>query len=202
MAAVSINETSIPSIYAAVLYQSHTMNIAAEHTSKILDVLVSGVSSILHDIKSKEHPVAIMINKAPKETFICAAIVEYYPNEDASKPGEWGYSWTFDESDIPENTSKVNLNDPSFSGSFRTIGSNKYKMGFDNPSDMNELFWVLMDTISQYLQENAKDGEVTEVTLENVVTFRSDVEDGAVVKSIDLDGEIKQMIKDDSSIEK
>ena len=49
--------------------------------------------------------------------------------------------------------------------------------------------------------DNASDVEETGVKLEGVVQFRVVVEDGEKVFAIEPEGEIKQLIKDDSSIE-
>ena len=105
MAILKIDETQIPENYSHALYNEKEYDLAAEHTSKILDVIVNGVSNCLADVKSKDYPVAFTFKEANGD-LIAAAVVEYHPSDDKSMPGNWSYIWTFDEKDIPEKENK------------------------------------------------------------------------------------------------
>jgi hypothetical protein len=197
-----LKDTKIPMSYSSGLYSEANYDIAAEHTDKILDVLVSGVTACLADIKSKDYPTAFVFKHAEKE-FVIAAVVEYFKNEDdPSKPGNWNYSWTFDEKDIPENARICTPYDGSIASYFRSTGVSKYGMGFQAVNSMADIFIYLLRTISKWLDENAVEGEEAGVKLDNVIQFRVVIENGEKIKSAEPFGEIKQLIKDDAAIEK
>lgn len=197
----ALNETKIPQIYSTGLYSENGYDLAQEHTHKILDVLVTGTTNCLASIKSKDFPVAFVYEEANKE-FIAAAIVEYFPNEDdATKPGNWNYSWTFDQTDIPENARQVTAYDNSMATFFRSVAHTKHSMGFDSVESMGDIFRYLLKTIAKWLDDNAAEGEENGVSLDGVIQFRVAVENGEKVMSAEPDGEIKQLIKDDAAIE-
>jgi len=196
-----MKDSKIPSIYSTGLYSEKGYDIAWEHTNKILDVIVNGITEALADIKSKDYPVAFVIKEGEKN-FICAAIVEYYKNEDdENRPGNWNYSWTFYEDDIPENTQIKDLYDVHLASYFRAIALNKYSMEFDKVEYQGDCGTYLFKVIKKWLDDNASESEENGVSAEGLVQFRVAVENGEKVMSIEVDGEIKQLIKDDSAIE-
>lgn len=197
----ALNETKIPQIYSTGLYSENGYDLAQEHTHKILDVLVCGTTACLAEVKSKDFPVAFVYEEANKE-FIAAAIVEYFPNEDdATKPGNWNYSWTFDKTDIPENARILTAYDNDMATFFRSVAHSKHSMGFDSVESMGDLFRYLLKTIVKWLDDNAAENEENGVSLDGVIQFRVAVENGEKVMSAEPDGEIKQLIKDDAAIE-
>ena len=200
MAILKIDETQIPENYSHALYNEKEYDLAAEHTSKILDVIVNGVSNCLADVKSKDYPVAFTFKEANGD-LIAAAVVEYHPSDDKSMPGNWSYIWTFDEKDIPEKSRIINISDVEMSSYFRGAGADKYGMGFKDQAALTELGKYIFKIISKWLDENAKEGEENGVMMDGVIQFRCGVEDGVIVKSIEPIGEIKTLIKDDSAIE-
>ena len=196
-----LKETKIPQFYSTGLYSEAGYDLAQEHTDKILSVIVEGTTRCLADIKSKDFPVAFVFEEANK-TFIAAAIVEYFPNEDdATKPGNWNYSWTFNKEDIPENARICTPYDNELATYFRSVANTKFSMGFDSVESMGDIFRYLLKTIIKYLDDNASESEENGVKLDGVIQFRVAVEDGKKVMSAEPDGEIKQLIKDDAAIE-
>lgn len=200
-------DTTIPSVYSNGLYREIGYDVAAEHTGKILVTVVYGITDCLSKIKSKDTPVAFVIRE-PNDEFICAAIVQYFENEDdPKKPGNWNYSWTFDESDVPENAKICSLYDGEYSIYFTNVGASKFNMGFHKNEYLGDLGRYLFKTIKRWLEDNAGKADennqpIDGVEYPGVIQFRMDVEDDKVVLSAEPDGEVKQMIKDDASIEK
>lgn len=195
-----MDDTKIPNIYSTGLYSEKGYDISWEHTNKVLDVIINGVTECLADIKSKDYPVVFMFKEGEKN-FIAAAIVEYYKNEDETKPGNWNYSWTFNEEDIPENAQIKDPYDIKLASYFRAVGLNKYSMEFDKVEYQGDCFVYLLKVIKKYLDDNATEGEENGAKIDGLVQFRVAVEDGEKVMSIEVDGEIKQLIKDDAAIE-
>lgn len=194
-------DTKIPHIYSTGLYNELGFDVSWEHANKILDTLFTGVTECLADIKSKEFPNVFKFTE-PNGEFIAAAVVEYVPNEDTSKPGNWSYSWTFYEEDLPgEGSREINAYDPQFLSYFSVYGHTKWKMIFEQSSYAGDMFRYMLSVIKKWLNDNASEAEENGVKLEGVVQFRVAVEDGKKVLAIEPEGEIKQLIKDDAAIE-
>ena len=200
MAIMALKDTKIPQICSTGFYNELSFDIAWDAIPKLLDVLVTGVTEALADIKSKEFPVAFSFRES-NDTFIAAAIVQYIPNEDKNNPGSWNYTWTFYEDDIPGNCRIVSAYDAEFVSYFRAYGHTKWRMIFEESTFAGDIFRYILSVIKKWLDDHASDVEETGVKLEGVVQFRVVVEDGEKVFAIEPEGEIKQLIKDDSSIE-
>lgn len=197
----NLMETKIPQLFSTSLYSQAEFDIAQEHTDKCLYTLVYGVSQCLGAIKSTNNPVAFVFEENNLD-FIAGAVVEYHPNEeDASNPGNWSYIWTFNKEDIPENARKVTIGDSGMSSYFRGTASQKYGMGFHSQESLLETMRFLIRTISQWLGDNAVEGEENGVQLEGVMVAKCAVEDGVIVKSFEPVGEVKVLIKGDADIE-
>ena len=110
--------------------------------------------------------------------------------------------WTFNESDIPENTLRISLKNPDTHSYFRAIAGQKYGMKFKDPSCLITTMTYLIEQIRKWLDENAEDGKVISVECEPIFQARVEVENGEKLFALEADGEIKQLIKDDASIEK
>ena len=199
MALQSLLDTKIPKIYQTGLYSEKSMDLSWEHTDKILTIMVNGVTDILARVKSKEIPVAFIFNDSNEE-FIAAAIVEYFAGN-KGEAGSWSYSWTFNAEDIPDKARKISPYDQEFIQFFRSAAFNKYAMIFDQPDYHAILFCYLLTVIKKYLLDNASETEEWGVKLDGVIQFRVAVENGEKILSAEVDGEIKQLIKDDAAIE-
>lgn len=201
MTVTQFKDTPIPKNYSTGLYHEKGYDLAADHTTKILEVMVLGVTECLASIKSKDYPVVYSFVEKNDE-FIAAAIVQYFPNEDdASKPGNWNYSWTFEKEDIPEGARVISSMDLEFLSYFRAVGMTKYGMVFEQPDFAGDLFRYLLALVKNYLSENASESDEKAVKYDGLIQFRVAVEDGEKVMSIEVDGEVKQLIKDDAAIE-
>jgi len=195
-----IKDTKIPQVYSTGLYSEKGYDVAAEHTVHVLDVLVTGVSECLNDIKDQKIPVVFLFEQNNGE-FIAAAIVEFIPNEDTTKPGNWAYYWTFNKEDLPNNSRTVSANDNMTISYFRTVGITKYGMVLERADYGSDVFRYLLALIKQWLGENALETEEVTLKYEDVVQFRVAVENGEKFYSIEVGGEIKQLIKSDDKIE-
>ena len=201
MSMTALADTKIPHMYSTGLYNEKGFDVAWEHTHKVLDVMVNGITQALSDIKSKDYPVAFVL-KEKNDEFVVACLVQYFPNEDdETKPGNWNYSWTFYESDLPEKTRIMNIEESNYLGYFRTYGHTKWGMVFEDSAYPAILFKYLMVVIRNWLDNNASETEERGVKLDGVIQFRVAVENGEKIFAAELDGEIKQMIKSDAAIE-
>lgn len=202
MTVTQLKDTAIPKNYSTGLYHEKGYDVAADHTNKVLEVMVLGVTECLASVKSTQYPVVYSFVEKNGE-FIAAAMVQYFPNEDdASKPGNWNYAWTFDKEDLPEGEYRnIDSSDIDHLSYFRAVGMTKYGMVFDQPDYAGDLFRYLLTVIKNYLNDNASEAEEKSVKYDGLIQFRVAVEDGEKVMSIEVDGEVKQIIKDDAAIE-
>lgn len=199
MALQQLRDTKIPTIYQTGLYNEKSMDLSWEHTDKMLSTMVYGVTTYLSSIKSKDYPVVFEFRESNNE-FIAAAIVEFHEGN-KGEVGNWSYSWTFYEEDIPEKSRIENAYNDQTLQFFRAPAVNKYNMIFQQADYPAVLFGYLLSVIKKYLNDNANESEEWGVKLDGVIQFRVAVENGEKVLSAEVDGEIKQLIKDDAAIE-
>jgi hypothetical protein len=199
MALVALKDTKIPNIYQTGLYNEKQMNVSWEHTDKVLTALVLGTTECLSQVKSKEFPVAFEFKESNDE-FVCAAVVQFFDGKKGAI-GNWNYTWTFNEDDIPDKARKISVYDSQYISFFRTAAFNKYGMIFDQPDYASIMFSYLLNVIKRFLDENANENEEWGVKLDGVIQFRVAVENGKKVFGVEVDPEVKQLIKDDAAIE-
>ena len=194
-------ETAIPENYVRGLDTENNVELGATHTDKVADILFTVVSNILKLAKSDKQPTVFKFENLGD--FIAGGIVTYHANDEADKPGNWSYVWTFDKEDVPENAKVISITDPEIYPQFTGYAGNKWRIGFINRETMILMMNYLLQTIKNYLISNATLEEETAVELEGVFQARSIVEEnGEVVCSIEVVGETKAIIKSDEDIEK
>jgi hypothetical protein len=199
MAKVEFMKSTLPEIYSQALNQLN-MIFAANYADIIGYVSIAGVGDLLRNIKSLEHPTT-MAFKDETGKIVVAATVEHVPSEDAEHPeGNWRYSWTFNEADIPEGTEVVDLNNEMTKMYFVKRAGDKYGMEYKAGClvPMHTLFFKCM---KEYLESNAGNEDGVELELPNVFLARAAVEDGETVLSIEPIGKMVQLIKDDCDLE-
>lgn len=194
-------ETAIPQYYTSGLYNDRGFDVAENLTPIFADILFVGVTSCLAAIKSKDKPTAFVFEKDNGD-LIAAAVIQFVPNEDPENPGNWNYFWTWYKEDVPEDALVVsitkNINLVSY---FRGIAQHKYGIGFEDTVSLNEITRYFLETIEEWLENNASETGEVGVEMDGVFQARVVVENGEKVKSIEPAGEIKKMIKDDAAIE-
>lgn len=195
-----LSETSIPQNYSTGLYNEHAYDITPDIGNKMGPVIFEAVSTMLGESKTKAHPVAFEIKDFNRQ-FLCAAVIMYEENEDPKQPGSWNYFWTWDESDIPENTTRTSCEDAGNASYFRGVSQGKYSFGFENIEAIFTMVTYFFKSIQKWLDENASDKETVGIEVDGVFQARVAVEDGEKVMSIEPDGEMKKLIKDDAALE-
>lgn len=194
-------ETSIPEIFSRTLDEKGAI-FAANHTAKILKIVVYSVSDCLGSMKSTDKPVAFVF-KSLNGNFICGAIVEFHPGEDDPTDitaGNWSYVWTFDEEDIKDIDNVISFDNQLVYPFFIKTAGNLYAIKFHDTSTIVLMSTTLMECISNWLNDNAKEGEVVQLIEEGVLNCSCTVEGGEIVKSIIPEGDAKVIIKGDAVI--
>lgn len=199
MAMHELMETTIPSLYTKALYDDKSYDLADNLTDQIATVYFNGVSYALKDAKSKERPASFIFEGMNGDMY-AGAVVRYIPNEEEDMPGHWSYIWTFDRSDIPDDGLIIGIDNVNCHSYFRTQAS-EYFFGFVSDASIADMGNYFFKELSHWLQENALVDEEVGVELPNVFKARAIIEDNEVIKSIELIGETKAIIKDDQAIE-
>ena len=198
---VKLNETNIPQNFSTGMYNDKGYDISRDHTSLVADVLFTGVSECLGDVKTKDQPVAFVFKKNNDE-FIAAAVVQFIDNkDDKSKTGSWSYTWTWNQDDVPNNSKIFGPEMPELGVYFRGVSKNKYGAAFRDQAAIIEVTRYFLETLSKWLEENVVETE--EIAVEEPGIFQAAIciENGQRVKSLVPEGEIKKLIKDDAAIE-
>lgn len=194
-------ETTLPGNYSRDIYEDNNLDLAAEHVDKMFDVAITATADILSHTKSTNHPTAFVFNDLGKN-FVAAAIVQFFESTDKDTPGNWSLVWTFEEGDIPENAVTITLDDPSSHTSFRGIAACKYGITFKDTGCLTTCIVSTMIQLKKWLDENAKEGAEVIIEQDSLFQARVSVENGQKVFAMEVDGEIKNLIKDDAAIEK
>lgn len=198
---MKIYDTTLPQNYSKGLFEEKNYDLAPEHLDKMFYTLFTATSNLLNNVKKQDKPAAFVFERIDG-TVVAAAIVQFFANEDASKPGNWNLVWTFDESDIPENSLKISLNDVQTHTYFKSIAGEKWGMTFKDPACLVTCLTYALEQLRKWLDENATENEEIMIEQESVFQARVAVENGEKVFAIEPAGEIKMLIKDDSAIEK
>lgn len=192
------DETQMPQIICNELSENTQFTLGAMHVGKMNKVIMAGTSILASKIKSTDKPKAIAFRKESGE-FVAGARIEFLPNpEDPENPasGNWSYTWTFYESDL-DGADVINV-DTSIQTliGFNKVAFKEYRMTFNDNAGELFAFVLILDTISAYLEENAKEGDPLVLHC-GAFDAKVKVEDGVVKKTIEPNPEYKVMAKGD-----
>lgn len=199
MGKVSFEDSSIVSNYILEA-RSKGLILNPENVLHLVEITVAATSDFLQLVKTKEKPVALIFEDL-KGNLLLAAIVSYEKNEDESMPGNWVYFWTFDKDDLKDVT-KYSINSTPVHEVFRRRAFDLRRLSYQSESYIAELSNLFARLLSEFLEQNAKEGEEFEVEKEGYFVATSTVENGDIIKSFIPDGAMKRLIKDDESASK
>ena len=198
---MDLNNTSLPEMYSKGLLEEFNKNLSPQWTGNIFTTLFVGASKLLGVAKSKDRPVAFVIQKLNKE-FAMAGIIQYFDGKDKDKVGNWSLVWTLNESDVPENAERILLTDPRSHTYFISYAGEKYGIRFKSDENLITTLAYIPVCIRKWLDENAKEKEEVTLELPDVFTARVVVENGEKVFAIEATGESTFVAKGDANIEK
>ena len=194
-------DTTLPANYSKVLFEEKNLDLAPEHLVKMFDTVFTGSANLLNHAKSLNAPTALIFRDL-KQNVVAVSVVQFFPNEDASKPGNWSLIWSFDEKDIPENALKIEFSDPQSHTYFRAVAGEKYGMGFKNVDCLVNCIICSFEQLKKWLDENAAEDKTIGIECDGLFKARVAIESNEKVFALEADGEIKNLIKDDAAIEK
>lgn len=199
MAIAKFGETSIAHIWQELL-EKDMLCTDESYGIKTAYTLFTGATALLSAKKNQAKPTAFIIDEL-NGNFVMGAVVEYHAGKDKKDPGNWSYAWTFNKSDIPENAEVFHIYDGMGSQMFfDSVAMNKYNFTMLSECIVPTITGMAK-TISKWLDDNVNENDIVGVELDGVFQARVAVEGGEVVKSIEVIGDTKAMIKNDASIE-
>ena len=200
MSQVELNKTSIP-VSVATLAGGVGIRFDPTDAEFLYRGLLASISTFLFDKKDKNVKTCIKVQDT-KEPLLFAGIVEYFPEEDEEMPGNWSYVITTDEAQCDACQNNYDIADLSFNAVAISCTHRDGQMDFDDYIWLHKLFVVAGQALIGWLDENAKEGEVTELLCPGYFVASSGFEGKEKVISIVPDGMMKKIIKDDIAIEK
>lgn len=200
MKTFNIEECSIPGSCAANLKNDFGILYNDYEIPDMYRVLFSAITTSLNTCRTKKTDKVGFVLFDTDSKFIMGAIAYFIKPEDSDEEdsGNWYLEMTFDESDLEGCDIKISSESDLFIQSMAHHLKEIVSGRFENVPIMHRSNTYLINTLKDFLDVNATEGEEVEVTLRGVFTASVIVEDGAKVMSI-VPGEIiKQAIKKDA----
>jgi hypothetical protein len=196
---MEFKQTRIPSIFCQNIKRVN-MDFLEEHVDKMAKVLFTAASEVLKVTKEKDKPTAFVINDI-KGNMLVAGKVQYHANtENEDMPGNWSYEWTFNSEDIAD-CKIISISNNESLRIISLVAHNLVGIKFNVPTYAIDLLTEVVNSLSNWLDENAKENEEVKVELPGFFEASVVVENGVKIKSIVPDGAMKRIIKDDAALE-
>lgn len=198
---MNFRDTAISNNFSKALYNEANFDFADVHTIKIVDVTLRSVAEFLSNARDKDIPVAVRFVNFRNNEFVAAAVLMYMPGE-GKDPGNWNFTWMFNEADIPAGAKVFDSNEAAYQSVIRGYAGSKYQMAFKSSETLFILTNECIYQLKKWLDENASEKDIVEVNEDDLFIARVGIEGGEKQFSLEVDGEIKNLIKDDAAIEK
>ena len=176
--------------------KAEMFNLDSELIPDVLEAIIESSSDFLRMVKSKNK--TALVYKDMKGNFIVAAVVSYNENTEEGQDN-YNYFWTFNEEDVADAT----VYDSS-EARVQSLLATRMQESHGLRPNTNHLVIMtekILLGLTDYLQENAKEGEEFQLEDEGYFVATVGVEDGVIVKSMLPDGPMKTLIKDDATVE-
>ena len=208
-AAKSMDETEM---HQAFVVNANSMGYTFgddDRPERITKAFFASVSAFLskQKVKKQDEAVALILTDVAGN-FKFAAIVQYHENEEnPDEPGNWRYVMTFDPKAVEnieknKTVKKLLFSSNEFTSVFDKVGYDIGAIQFQHSSYIFDACLLVVDTLLQVLDREAKEDEVVEIELPGYFTAAVAVEDGEKVYSLTPDGHMKEVIKDDTALDR
>ena len=180
-----------------------------DRPERIIKAFFAASASYLSKVKvSKADEAVALVLTDVAGNFKFASIVEYHENKDnPDEPGNWSYVLTFDPKTLDNIEKKKGLkkllySSEAFKATFDKVSYDIASIQFQHVSYMFDACLLVVDTLIQVLDREAKEGETVDIELPGYFTASVSIEDGEKIFAITADGHMKQIIKDDTALDK
>ena len=180
-----------------------------DRPERIFKAFFAASAAYLSKVKvSKADEAVALILTDISGNFKFAGIVEYHENTDnPDEPGNWSYVMTFDSNTIDtleksKSVKKLLYSSDAFKAIFDKVAYDVAAIQFQHQTYMFDACQLVIDTLLQVLDREAKENEVVDIEVPGYFTASVSVEDGEKIFAITPDGHMKQIIKDDTELDK
>lgn len=178
-----------------------------DRPDRIVMSFFASTAAYLSKVKqSKEDEATTLILTDLAGNFKFGAIVEYH-NNDESDADNWSFTMTFNEDDI-KNLEKTKIvkkhlySTDMFKSVFDKVTYDVAALEFQHESYMFDACQLVIDSLLQVLDREAKVGEVVDIEFPGYFVASVSVDGDEKVFGIVPDGHLKEIIKDDTALEK
>lgn len=197
MAKVQLKESTMLEKMVEMLLTEHNFDVSEMGCALAIEGCIKGLASVLSFNKSKEHPVAVTIEKQTQvqdeHEVIFAIIAEFKQDEEDEEKSNWQIVMTLDGSDIPSNAKIISLQQEPLVGTTIAAECNKINTRFHDRFSMIEIMAMFPLALRAWLDANAKEGET--VTLESDFFNASvSIEDNVKYFAVTPGADIKKII--------
>ena len=179
-----------------------------DRPERIVKTFFAAISSYLSKRKvSKEDEAVALVLQDTAGIFKFAGIVEYYPNtENPDEPGNWSYTMTLNEDDLTDlekrkTVKKYLVGDDIFRNIMDKVSYDVGGFVFERDSYIYDTCLLVVDTIVQVLDHEAKEGQVVDIEMPGYFVASVAVENGEKIFSITPDGHMKALVKSDIDLD-
>lgn len=195
-------QTSIPSQFSINLKDNFGIVWLDSRTADLFRTLMSAIADVLKYNQSKDAKRIGMSMKDDKGHFKFGAILTFKEPEEGSEEdsGNWYLEFTFNQEDMTDLTVDVDNHSDVFVRCVSEEANNICYGRFRSTEIMYNVVNCAIDTLVQFLDVNATEGEVVDVTLRGIFTASVAIEDGQKIMSIVPGEYIKQIVKNDAAL--
>ena len=196
---INFKNCSVPGQYAINMKERHKFNFVDAHSDGIFRAIFTGVADVLKNHRSKNKEKICLVIKDDKGTFKFGATLTYRKPEegDEDDSGNWFLEFTFDPDDLVGIEEVIEVPSAEFTFAMNEECYNIASVRFVKNQYLYDALNTAFDTIMEFLDANATEGEEVELILDGVFTASVVVEDGVKIFSITPGEKIKQIIKAD-----
>ena len=180
-----------------------------DRPERIVKAFFAASAAYLSKVKvSKADEAVALVLTDISGNFKFAGIVEYHENTDnPDEPGNWSYIMTFDPKTLDnieknKGLKKLLYSSDAFKAVFDKVAYDVAAIQFQHQTYMFDACMLVVDTLLQVLDREAKEDEVVDIELPGYFTASVSIEDGEKIFAITPDGHMKQIIKDDTALDK
>lgn len=191
-------ENALPMEYNRLL-ALRGLQLEPEVLDDMMKVPVHAISKYLGLKKNREDNGTALVTRDEKGNFIIAGVVRYHAPEKEDQAGNWSYEFTFDEEDIKE-CHQYLVTDASFMEVLSRVANN-HQLVITDMEFALDLIIGFFTSLKNVLEQNVSPTEEFELESEGFFIATSAIEGDEKVYSLVPSGEMKRLIKDDSTLE-
>lgn len=191
-------ENAMPIEYNRVL-ALRGLTLESELINDVMKVPVHAFSKYLGLKKNREDNGTSLVLRDEKGNFIIAGVVKYHAPEKEDQAGNWSYEFTFNEDDIKE-THQYIVTDAAFMEVLSRVAVN-HQVVITEMEFALDLIIGFFTALKNVLEQNVTPTEEFEIESEGFFVATAAIEGDEKVYSVVPSGEMKRLIKDDSTLE-